>query len=97
SFRCHGFSHGNTIMENQTIQRHFQSCKDMPMSNGGPNLIHQWPIPRRSENGSKTILRVRRFLIQKRLRQNGLFLWARDNGFLFGGLRYELGQINFVF
>ncbi|MED6222753.1 hypothetical protein PIB30_067452, partial [Stylosanthes scabra] len=53
---------------NQTIQRHSQSCKDMPMSNGGLNLIHQWPIPRRSENGSRTILKVRRFLIQKRPR-----------------------------
>ncbi|MED6214469.1 hypothetical protein PIB30_103414 [Stylosanthes scabra] len=33
------------------------SCKDMLMSNGGLNLIHRWPIQKRSENGSKIIPR----------------------------------------
>ncbi|QHO58128.1 uncharacterized protein DS421_3g88090 [Arachis hypogaea] len=37
----------------------------MLMSNGGLNLIHQWPIQKRSENGSRPIPRVRRSQIQK--------------------------------
>ncbi|QHO42414.1 uncharacterized protein DS421_5g153950 [Arachis hypogaea] len=40
----------------------------MLMSNGGLNLILQWPAQKRSENGSKPIPRVRRSQIQKRPR-----------------------------
>ncbi|QHO23736.1 uncharacterized protein DS421_12g366130 [Arachis hypogaea] len=40
----------------------------MLMSNGGLNLIYQWPIQKRSENGSKPIPRVRRSQTQKRPR-----------------------------
>ncbi|MED6199205.1 hypothetical protein PIB30_073748 [Stylosanthes scabra] len=54
--------------EKQITQKHSQSCKGMLMSNGDLNLIHQWPIQKRSENGSKTIPRVKRYQIQQQYR-----------------------------
>ncbi|MED6201187.1 hypothetical protein PIB30_092428 [Stylosanthes scabra] len=40
-------------MENLIIQEHSQSCKGILMSNGGLNLIHQWPIQKRKKSKRK--------------------------------------------